>query len=482
MSSELSGTVITRNIDVSDYIIGNFNDGRLLKTGALLFKKMVNKVKTSIKKLADNRAEEVAFNRFLLNPKTKENEMVKSLSSETNILCSNTEHILVVTDTVEVNYGNQPDKKIKFGINRQKKSNSNKPSTRGFLAHPSVAINAKNKDILGLSAIKLWTRSNDNENKINYNALPVENKESYKWLEAAQETKRNLPDARMLTIVSDRESDIYELFDRVPDYKTHLIIRSMHNRKLTNGLTIEEHMSSIKSSGTYDIELPAITGIRGERKAIIEIKYSVIEIIPPRGTKSAIKNESIRLTCIEAKEIGFESSSEKPVFWRLVTTHPINNFTEAKQIVIWYTWRWNIEQIFRTMKKRGLNIEDSEVREPEALSKLFILALAAAIQVVCLVNARDGKTNRKASDVFTEEEIAVLSATLLKVNGRTKKQQNPYQNGSLSWASWIIARLGGWNGYACERPPGPITMYEGLETFMNYVEGWKLFQKDVCMR
>lgn len=239
MSSELSGTVITRNIDVSDYIIGNFNDGRLLKTGALLFKKMVNKVKTSIKKLADNRAEEVAFNRFLLNPKTKENEMVKSLSSETNILCSNTEHILVVTDTVEVNYGNQPDKKIKFGINRQKKSNSNKPSTRGFLAHPSVAINAKNKDILGLSAIKLWTRSNDNENKINYNALPVENKESYKWLEAAQETKRNLPDARMLTIVSDRESDIYELFDRVPDYKTHLIIRSMHNRKLTNGLTIE---------------------------------------------------------------------------------------------------------------------------------------------------------------------------------------------------------------------------------------------------
>ena len=111
-----------------------------------------------------------------------------------------------------------------------------------------------------------------------------------------------------------------------------------------------------------------------------------------------------------------------------------------------------------------------------------MIAIAAAVTVLCLVKARDGSTDRPASDIFSDGELVVLLAVLLKVNGKTKKQQNPYKSNSLSWASWIIARLGGWNGYACERPPGPITMYSGLEVFNNYVQGWLLAQKDVCIR
>jgi hypothetical protein len=61
-----------------------------------------------------------------------------------------------------------------------------------------------------------------------------------------------------------------------------------------------------------------------------------------------------------------------------------------------------------------------------------------------------------------------------KLEGKTKKQINPYAKGSMAWAAWIIARLGGWNGYQSESPPGPITMLRGLQKFELQHKGWLL--------
>src|SRR5271163_2335465 len=58
--------------------------------------------------------------------------------------------------------------------------------------------------------------------------------------------------------------------------------------------------------------------------------------------------------------------------------------------------------------------------------------------------------------------------------GKTEKQKNPHPRGTLAWAAWCIARLGGWNGYAKERPPGPITFARGLQRFHAIAEGYKL--------
>lgn len=467
---------ITRNEDVSDFVIGYFGDERLLKTGALLFKKMFSKMSTCVKKLADNRALQVAFSRFLSNENTTMNEIERSLVDRTNANCHGKEHVLCIQDTVEVNYSKQEEKKATFGINREKKNKG----VRGFLAHPGLILDAQNGDVLGLSSVKIWTRGE--EELLDKKKRPIEKKESYKWVETAELAKKNITHAKVITIIGDRESDIYELFDRTPDIKTHLIVRAQHNRGLSNGLHIDTHMQKVSSCGNYVIELPAITGKRKSRKAQIEIKYSEIEIKRPAENISKMLNQTIKLTCIEAREIGAASDKEDGVFWRILTTHSVNSFDEAKQIILWYSWRWSIEQIFRTMKKKGLNIEESEIEAPEKLFKLFLLAIAAAVKVLCLVNARNGETKRLARDIFSQDELIVLAAVLVKVNGRTKKQQNPHDKESLSWASWIIARLGGWNGYSCESPPGPITMYDGLDRFSGYLEGWSLaHQKNVCI-
>ena len=79
-----------------------------------------------------------------------------------------------------------------------------------------------------------------------------------------------------------------------------------------------------------------------------------------------------------------------------------------------------------------------------------------------------------ASRVFSESEIAVIEALVPKLEGKTAKQKNPHPRHSLAWAAWRLARLGGWNGYASERPPGPITFARGLRRFHAIAEGFAL--------
>ena len=93
-----------------------------------------------------------------------------------------------------------------------------------------------------------------------------------------------------------------------------------------------------------------------------------------------------------------------------------------------------------------------------------------------LVESRDGKSNRQATDLFTEDELILLFLICKRIEGKTEKQKNPYAKNSMAWAAWIIARLGGWNGYPSESPAGPITMLRGLQKFESQYEGWLLAQ------
>jgi len=109
-----------------------------------------------------------------------------------------------------------------------------------------------------------------------------------------------------------------------------------------------------------------------------------------------------------------------------------------------------------------------------------VIALIAATITMQLVLARAAAAEGPpASRVFLEEQIEVLRALQKKLQGRTPKQQNPYPPGSLAWAGWTIARLGGWTGYQSDRSVGPITMRDGLERFNGIVDGYSL-AKNVC--
>jgi hypothetical protein len=147
-------------------------------------------------------------------------------------------------------------------------------------------------------------------------------------------------------------------------------------------------------------------------------------------------------------------------------------FEQALQVIKWYCWRWRIEQLFATLKMAGLAIEASQLESIAAIQRLTILALSVAVRTLQMVEGRDNP-DIPASVAFCEHQQQCLTQLAPTLEGRTQKQQNPYPLHTLPWATWLIARLGGWSAYRSQRPPGMPTLVHGLQQFEAIFLGWK---------
>ena len=139
-----------------------------------------------------------------------------------------------------------------------------------------------------------------------------------------------------------------------------------------------------------------------------------------------------------------------------------------------------IEQLFRTLKKQGPDVESSQVETGECLTKLACLALQAAIPTRQLTQVGDGGNSAQAADVFNPDEVELLQRLQPTLEGKTEKQKNPYCTGFLAQAARVVARPGGW-GYASEAKPGPITLLHDLKRLAAICHGWTSAKKDVCI-
>jgi hypothetical protein len=147
-------------------------------------------------------------------------------------------------------------------------------------------------------------------------------------------------------------------------------------------------------------------------------------------------------------------SRERGIEWLLYSSQAVTSPEGAAKIIGYYQKRWIIEEVFRTVKSEGLRYEETELENGKALRKLLVMALMAAVQILQLRQAREGATEQEPSLVFSEEQLACMEDLLVKIEGKTEKQKNPWPKHNLAWASWMIARLGGWKGYTSQRPPG----------------------------
>jgi Transposase DDE domain len=377
-------------------------------------------------------------------------------------------HILAIQDTTELNYESHANRVTGLGT-------VGNGTDKGFFAHPLLVVDAKEEACLGLAHVELWMRQEGP--RAHYKTLPIEKKESHRWITTAQTGKKVLQKAAQVTVVADRESDIYELWSRLPDERTHLLIRACHDRLIEteDDKKLFTKMDELPVSGYYELRVPAIANKRTAHTAKMAVRFGDMTICKPQRCKDAHAVNTLILTAIDVcEEPETVIEGEAPIHWRLLTTHQVTDLTKACECIGWYTQRWHIEQLFRTLKKQGLDVESSQLETGDNLTKLCCFALFAAVRIMQLTLARDGNTQRPVSDVFSEPEIECMVHLQSRLEGKTEKQKNPYAQSSLSWASWTIARLGGWKGYASERKPGPITMKNGLKYFSRLFEGWQL--------
>lgn len=453
---------------------GCIGDIRLEERGNKIAECMIEKGTAILNRLASDRASLVASCRFFGNEFVTAEDIVRESSNRCRDAVEGL-HVLAISDSSEINYRKRSGKLSKEDENLGPVGNN---TDIGFFIHPTFVVDAKDGFPLGLSHVRVWNRQWDRETKQDrcLPSLPIEEKESYKWIDNCRKSKKVLSKAACVTYIADRESDIYEEFVLVPDEKTHLLIRSMHDRRLHDkDQTLYGYISSLDKAGTYELEIKKSQKKREPRIASMEVRYGKVRIAKPSNLGDY--PEYVEMYAVEAREHARTvPEGEEPVLWRLLTTHSVKTLLDAIQIIFWYSIRWQVEQLFRTIKKQGLDVEGSHIENGSALKKLVLMALSAAVRIMQLVTGRDGSTHRPGTIVFSPKELEFLKVLLGVYEGKTIKQKNPFHEYSLAWGAWIIARIGGWKGYQRACPAGPITMKRGLEKFSSLFEGWLLHQ------
>ena len=278
--------------------------------------------------------------------------------------------------------------------------------------------------------------------------------------------------AACVTVIGDRESDIYEMFACRPA-ETELLLRVRHDRVLEDGSRLYQAIESLPELGRETVALPAAPG-RPARTAVLALRAGQVVLGRPHRTLAAEAAKlppRVVLSFVEAREID-PPTTVTPAQWRLLTTHAVITLSDARQVTGFYRQRWTIEQLFRVMKTKGFDIEAVRVADNGPFENLVAATLIAAIQVLQMVRERDGAAGRPLEDVFDPADLPALEAVCATLEGKTDRQKNPHPKPTLAYAAWVCARLGGWTGYYGK--PGPVVTLQGFLRFKAMHHGWKL--------
>lgn len=358
-------------------------------------------------------------------------------------------HVLVIQDTTSVRVGADG-----FGLS----------------VHPLLAAEAASGCVLGLVDAFFLDRRGGRGRRTERDFA---DKDSRRWLDGAMSASRlAAAGAACVTVVEDREGDIYECFALKPA-GVEKLVRVAQDRRLSDGGALFDTADGWEEAGRMTVSLPAAPGRRA-REAVLSLRFGAVAIPRPRNRKADAAKAlpaAIGLALVDAREID-PPAGEAPAHWRLLTTHAVADIADAVRIVGFYRLRWTIEQVFRTTKTQGFDMEALRQHEGGPLEKLVTATLIAAVTVLQLVAERDGTLGRPLADALDPADRPALEATSRSLEGKTERQKNPHPPGSLAFAAWVFARLGGWTGYYGK--PGPIVMLRGLSQFHAIKHGWGL--------
>lgn len=406
-------------------------------------------------------AKQAQFGRLLANPRVTVAKLIAGWGDQTRHAVAG-RHVLAIQDTSELKFATTPDNRR--GLGQVKKGNSH-----GVLLHAMIAVDADDGALLGVVSGDVWTRSGKVATA--HAERPLADKESRRWPDTVASAKPVLAAATTVTVVNDREGEFFAHWCCTPAGKVHLLTRLMNDHAVLEGGTVRGVIAGKPVAGTASIELRQRHD-RPARTANLEIRFTTVSIKRPRKAAMLDLPGHYPVSVVEVREIDPANGAE-PVHWIVLTSHPVETFDQACRIIDWYRRRWTIEQFFRTLKRQGLRVEDSQITQADRLCKMVAIAAKAAAIVMMLVQARDGKSLHSADAAFSAEQVSFIQRLNLKIQGKTDRQKNPHPHASLAWAAWVIAKLGGWHEYQA-RPPGPITFYNGLRYFQAAFDGWKL--------
>ena len=364
--------------------------------------------------------------------------------------------VLAVQDTSTLNYTAHGSTEGLGPINTKK------DKSKGLILHDTMAFDGEGTP-LGLLDVQCWARDPRKAGKrADRKKLPIEQKESMKWLKSYQavaEVQRLCPETTLVS-VGDREADIYELFSMAMADPSgpKLLVRAERSRNRKVGEKDQEFfwdkMAGEPSAGSYKVYVRAKDS-RPARKAKLEVRFAKLTLKPPKGKSLA----PLEVWAVNAREVDHPKKVEQPLEWMLLTTFEVSTLNDAIRMVTWYARRWGIEVYHRTLKS-GCRIKDRRLGTADRLQACLAIDMVVAWRVLYLTMQTRETPSVPCDIILSEDEWKGLWIFVMKT-------PPPEEPPSLIEAVLMIGALGGFRKSKRYPLPGPTAMWRGLQRLQD---------------
>jgi len=422
----------------------------------------------NVAQACSSRAKCKAAYRFLDHDKTTMETLLQPHYRATETRARAETIVLAVQDTTSLNYTAHA---ATAGIGP---IGSTEDGPQGLHLHSTLAFSAAGTP-LGLLNVQCWARDpNEFGKKEKRHQLPIEEKESIKWLKsyrAAAALQARCPRSTVVS-VGDREADLYELFQEaaVDPKGPKLLVRAMHDRALKN----EQHrlwqtMQSQPAAGIQVLNVPR-QGNRVARDAHLAIRYAAVSLEAPTGQQGP----AIPVWAVLAQEQD-TPPGVKALEWMLLTTMPVTALEQAILRLTWYARRWGIEVWHRTLKS-GCRIEKRQLGDSERIEACLAIDLVVAWRIYYLTKLGREVPQAPCTVYFDEAQWKGLMVFT------TENHVAPEQPPSLREAIHRVASLGGFLGRKSDGEPGTQSLWLGLQRLDDISATWRFMHDATQVR
>jgi hypothetical protein len=402
--------------------------------------------------------------RFFQNPKVNMDVVLDAHCEATIDRIRQHRIVLAPQDTTTLNYTTHPMTKGLGPVN------TTNDRTIGLLLHDTLAF-TEDGTPLGVLDAQCWARDlEDLQKSKRCSKLPIEEKESYKWLRSFQkvaEIQRLCPETRLVSI-GDRESDIYELFDLA--YHTPqapgLLVRSerTRKRKLDQG-SLWDVMTQKDVAGSLQIHIPR-SGSQKARDTWVDIRFDKVRLKCPQLKKGY--SPWLDVWAVYVLEQTGQEPVSSPIEWLLLTTVAVNSFADAQKRVEWYSGRWGIEVYHRTLKS-GCRIKDRQLGTTDRLETCLGVDMVVAWRIYHLTMLGREVPDTACTAFFKDVEWKALCCYVSKTTVPPETPPN------LKEAIHMIGAMGGHLGRKGDSFPGTQTLWRGLQRLDTAIEMYIIF-------
>lgn len=454
----------------------NLGDERLKTRLIKLSARLSESPESPINQACEDWAEAKAAYRFFKNDKVSTQEILASHIHKTANRAKGNSVILAIQDTSYLLY-TKHWKTTGLGIVAGREARPEKHLyEHGLVMHSTFAVTTDGLP-LGILNQKIFSRRrkpralSGRGRRESHMKLPVEKKESFRWIESLNKSTQSLTDSDCHVVtVGDREADIFELFIAAFETRSSLLIRAKVDRCINEPYRRHEQREKLwhliqnkRCAGKIKVEIPSRNG-RSGRTALLELRYGSFELYPSVENVKYTKLPSVSLHAVYVVEKN-PPQGEEALEWMLLTDLPVTTLEQAVEKVKWYSLRWRIE-IFHKILKSGLHVEECRLESADRLARyLSVMSIIAwRIYWIDLI----GRTHPKlpCTEVLVDAEWKVLYLKTSKIKKLPKNVPTVHQ------AVHLIAQLGGFLNRKGDGEPGAQSIWRGWKRLSDLTEGW----------